>query len=74
MAYGQCQNIICIIRKKEDNEHLNAVENMAAGSIASVFSSIALCPTELIKCRIQTYHEMEKLNPLNKQSFISKKM
>ena len=59
MAYGQCQNVVCLLRNKTDYAQLTTVENMAAGSLASVFSSLALCPTELIKCRMQTLDEMQ---------------
>lgn len=31
----------------------------SAGSLASIFSSMAICPTELVKCRLQAMHEME---------------
>ncbi|CAF1413323.1 unnamed protein product [Rotaria magnacalcarata] len=74
MAYGQCQHFICILRHKTNNEQLTTVENMAAGSVASIFSSIALCPTELVKCRIQTLHEVEQMNSLNNKSSIFKKI
>ncbi|CAF2992448.1 unnamed protein product [Rotaria socialis] len=74
MAYGQCQQFICVLRHKTSSEQLTTVENMAAGSVASIFSSIALCPTELVKCRIQTLHEMEHMNPLNNESSIFKKI
>lgn len=30
-----------------------------AGSFASIFSSMVLCPTELVKCRMQALHEMK---------------
>lgn len=62
MSYGQCQNFICILRNKINSEQLNTFENMAAGSCASIFSSIALCPTELVKCRVQTMNEMQMIN------------
>jgi solute carrier family 25 ornithine transporter 2/15 len=62
MAYGQCQKLICLLRNKTNSEQLNTLENMAAGSTASIFSSIALCPTELVKCRIQTLNEMGLTN------------
>ncbi|XP_059389510.1 mitochondrial ornithine transporter 1-like [Carassius carassius] len=35
------------------------VQKACSGSVASVFSSLALCPTELIKCQLQAMHEME---------------
>jgi solute carrier family 25 ornithine transporter 2/15 len=58
MAYGQCQNLICSLHNKSHKEQLTSVENMAAGSLAAVFASLALCPIELVKCQLQTMHEM----------------
>ncbi|CAF1358153.1 unnamed protein product [Adineta steineri] len=65
MAYGQCQNMIALVRNKTDKEQLTPLENMAAGSFAAVFSSFALCPVELIKCRIQTLNDMPMINSSN---------
>ncbi len=70
MAYGQCQNLICSLNNKTHNEQLTPLENMAAGTVAAVFASLALCPTELIKCQIQTMNEMS----LNKGNQIRKSM
>lgn len=64
MAYGQCQRLICSLRNKTDNEQLTTFENMLAGSVGSIFSSLVLCPTELVKCRLQTLNDM----PLSKTS------
>lgn len=35
------------------------LQKASAGSLASIFSSMAICPTELVKCRLQAMHEME---------------
>ncbi|KAH0621921.1 hypothetical protein JD844_023669 [Phrynosoma platyrhinos] len=35
------------------------LQNAAAGSFASAFATLVLCPTELVKCRLQTMHEMQ---------------
>jgi solute carrier family 25 ornithine transporter 2/15 len=70
MAYGQCQTLICSVKNKSHHEQLTSVENMAAGSLAAVFASLALCPTELVKCRIQTMNEM----PLNTENRMRKTM
>ncbi|XP_037553275.1 mitochondrial ornithine transporter 1-like, partial [Nematolebias whitei] len=35
------------------------LQKASAGSLASIFSATALCPTELVKCRLQAMHEME---------------
>ena len=37
---------------------LNPLENAVSGGMAAFFSSFALCPTELIKCRLQAMREM----------------
>ena len=37
----------------------SALQNAAAGSFASAFAALVLCPTELVKCRLQTMYEME---------------
>lgn len=58
MSYGQCQQLVCSLREKNDYNQLTSVENMAAGSLAAVFASLALCPTELVKCRLQTLNEL----------------
>lgn len=71
MAYGQCQNLICFIRSKTDHEQLSSVENMAAGSLSAVFASLALCPTELVKCRIQTMNEFSISQNMSQRQRIS---
>ncbi|XP_058404086.1 mitochondrial ornithine transporter 1 isoform X3 [Diceros bicornis minor] len=35
------------------------LQNAAAGSFASAFAALVLCPTELVKCRLQAMYEME---------------
>ncbi|XP_044633184.2 mitochondrial ornithine transporter 1-like [Equus asinus] len=35
------------------------LHNAAAGSFASAFAALVLCPTELVKCRLQTMYEMQ---------------
>ncbi|TRY81579.1 hypothetical protein DNTS_012089 [Danionella cerebrum] len=43
MCYGFCQEVVRVLCAQEK---------------ASVFSSLVLCPTELVKCRLQAMHEM----------------
>ncbi|XP_077014203.1 mitochondrial ornithine transporter 1 isoform X3 [Tamandua tetradactyla] len=38
---------------------LSDLQNATAGSFASAFAALVLCPTELVKCRLQTMYEME---------------
>jgi hypothetical protein len=40
-------------------EDLSALANASAGFFAAFFSSFTLCPTELIKCRLQAMREVQ---------------
>uniref|UniRef100_A0A8B9IWD0 Mitochondrial ornithine transporter 1 n=1 Tax=Amazona collaria TaxID=241587 RepID=A0A8B9IWD0_9PSIT len=63
---GACSE--CIV-KQYDSESLSPgslqflshsdLQNAAAGSFASAFATLVLCPTELVKCRLQAMHEMQ---------------
>lgn len=37
---------------------MSSTENALAGSLAAVFAATVLCPTELIKCRLQSQREI----------------
>ena len=58
MSYGICQKGICKIIRKEKVNDLNSFENALAGSAAAFFASLVLCPTELVKCRLQSAREI----------------
>ncbi|XP_033742414.1 mitochondrial ornithine transporter 1-like [Pecten maximus] len=58
MFYGLCQKVVMNISKKKSVADLNPVENALSGSGAAFFCSFSLCPTELIKCRLQAMREM----------------
>ncbi|XP_011297762.1 mitochondrial ornithine transporter 1 [Fopius arisanus] len=58
-AYGTCQKIIANLSGKQKVEELNAFGNASAGFFAAFFSSLTLCPTELIKCRLQAMREVQ---------------
>jgi solute carrier family 25 (mitochondrial ornithine transporter) member 2/15 len=73
MSYGLCQRAIMRITKKKDTNELNSFQNALAGSSAAFFASLVLCPTELVKCRLQSAREMSNstsLFVLNKFIFI----
>ncbi|XP_036381584.1 mitochondrial ornithine transporter 1-like [Megalops cyprinoides] len=57
-CYGSCQQLTARVCGLESVSDLSDLQNAAAGSLASVFSSLVLCPTELVKCRMQALHEM----------------
>ncbi|XP_050426054.1 mitochondrial ornithine transporter 1-like [Adelges cooleyi] len=52
-TYGACQSMVARTLGLPGADHLSPMANAAAGSIASFFSSFTLCPTELIKVRLQ---------------------
>lgn len=56
--YGVCQKLVMLGVGKNEIKHLNPLENALAGSGAAFFCSFTLCPTELIKCRLQAMREM----------------
>ncbi|XP_060065856.1 mitochondrial ornithine transporter 1-like [Ylistrum balloti] len=58
MFYGLCQKLVMNVSKKKSVADLNPVENALSGSGAAFFCSFTLCPTELIKCRLQAMREM----------------
>ena len=57
LFYGICQKCMSFITRK-DVKHLNPFENAVSGASAAIFSSFTLCPTELVKCRLQAMREM----------------
>uniref|UniRef100_A0A8D1KEK7 Mitochondrial ornithine transporter 2 n=1 Tax=Sus scrofa TaxID=9823 RepID=A0A8D1KEK7_PIG len=59
MCYGFCQQFVRKVVGLDQQEKLRDLQTAAAGSSASAFAALALCPTELVKCRLQTTHELE---------------
>ncbi|XP_059412851.1 mitochondrial ornithine transporter 1-like isoform X1 [Carassius carassius] len=59
MSYGFCQNVVRFVLGLDQCTELSDVQKACSGSVASIFSSLASCPTELVKCRLQAMHEME---------------
>ena len=56
-ALGQTQKLVAKVRGKTRVSDLSLPERAAAGSCASLFSGLVLCPTELVKCRLQAMRE-----------------
>ncbi|KAM4699846.1 mitochondrial ornithine transporter 1-like [Discoglossus pictus] len=59
MSYGFCQRVVRRIMGLDKNSTLSDLQNAAAGSVASIFAAMVLCPTELVKCRLQAMHELQ---------------
>lgn len=58
-AYGGCQKFVTYMVGKDLATELTVSENACAGSLAACFSTLTLCPTELIKCKLQALREMK---------------
>jgi len=56
-ARGLTQGLVASLCGVENVEHLSTLQNGAAGSLASLLSDIVLCPTELVKCKLQAARE-----------------
>ncbi|XP_055615920.1 mitochondrial ornithine transporter 1 [Toxorhynchites rutilus septentrionalis] len=61
-AYGACQNVVALVARKQSVAELSALDNATAGFLAAFFSSFTLCPTELIKCKLQALREVQAHN------------
>ncbi|KAF1760276.1 hypothetical protein GCK72_008522 [Caenorhabditis remanei] len=59
-AYGYCQKTIATLNGLEDVKHMTPLENAFSGSLAAVFAATVLCPTELVKCKLQAAREMKQ--------------
>lgn len=57
-AYGGCQKALCHLLGVGKVEDLTTVQKAWAGFFAAFFSSLTLCPTELIKCKLQAMREV----------------
>ncbi|CAJ0581654.1 unnamed protein product, partial [Mesorhabditis spiculigera] len=62
-AYGYCQKAIGSLFGHPDPKAMSPLENAASGSFAACFAATVLCPTELVKCKLQAARE---LNPTKK--------
>lgn len=59
LSYGLCQDVVRLVCKIDKGTELSDIQKASAGSLASIFSATAICPTELVKCRLQAMREME---------------
>ncbi|XP_055680906.1 mitochondrial ornithine transporter 1 [Lutzomyia longipalpis] len=57
-GYGACQKLVAAVEKKDSIKDLSLFGNATAGFLAAFFSSFTLCPTELVKCKLQALREM----------------
>lgn len=55
-GYGMCQNLVTLLQGKDSNR-TTTLDKAVAGSFAAFFASFTLCPTELIKCKLQALRE-----------------
>ncbi|XP_038055414.1 mitochondrial ornithine transporter 1-like [Patiria miniata] len=58
LSYGLCQKFVCRVSGTDKIENLTAFQNASSGFVAGFFSSLVLCPTELVKCRLQAMTEV----------------
>ena len=61
LFYGRCLAGVKMLCGKEKLDDLTVFERSCAGSGAAVFSTFALCPTELVKCKLQAQHQISPM-------------
>ncbi|XP_014661831.1 PREDICTED: mitochondrial ornithine transporter 1-like [Priapulus caudatus] len=57
-AYGFCQKATASMIGKPSARELTDLDNACAGFLAAFFSALVLCPTELVKCKMQAHEEI----------------
>uniref|UniRef100_UPI00358E1ABC mitochondrial ornithine transporter 1 n=1 Tax=Myxine glutinosa TaxID=7769 RepID=UPI00358E1ABC len=58
LSYGLCQRLVRLACQTNNDTRLSDMQMACSGSLAAWFSSIVICPLELIKCRMQATREM----------------
>ncbi|XP_037027453.1 mitochondrial ornithine transporter 1-like [Bradysia coprophila] len=71
-AYGGCQSLMAKIEGKAEVNDLSPLSNATAGFLAAFFSSFTLCPTELIKCKLQALREVQTGTTETKNSTVNR--
>ena len=59
LCYGQCTQLVAYIAGNK-KENMTIFQKACSGSFASFFAAFALCPFELVKCRMQTLREIKE--------------
>lgn len=57
-CYGLCQQMVATATGARDAKQMDALSNAVAGCAASFFSSVVLCPAELVKIKLQAGREL----------------
>ncbi|OON14979.1 hypothetical protein X801_09224, partial [Opisthorchis viverrini] len=63
-ALPPSQHLVGVLCGKQPHEHLTNLQHAFAGSLAAFWSSLTICPTELVKCKVQSIREMTELGQL----------
>ena len=56
LSYGQCSKAVAFVAGNSKDD-MTLLQKAVSGSLAAFFAAFALCPMELIKCRMQTLDE-----------------
>ncbi|KAL3090991.1 hypothetical protein niasHT_023591 [Heterodera trifolii] len=57
-SYGFCQKLVARLTGCGSTKEMSPLGNATAGSFAAVFAALVLCPTELVKCKLQAQTEL----------------
>lgn len=60
-----CQRLVTYFSGKESVKELNLLQLATAGSCCGFFTSLVMCPNELIKCKMQSSREVAQLTKSN---------
>lgn len=57
-AFGGCQKVVAYAMNIEDVKDMPTLGHAFSGFLAAFFSTFTLCPTELVKCKLQALREV----------------
>ncbi|KAI3410055.1 hypothetical protein GPALN_006419 [Globodera pallida] len=57
-SYGFCQKFVARLTDCPSVKEMSPLGNATAGSLAAFFAALVLCPTELVKCKMQAQSEL----------------
>ncbi len=59
MCLTPCQHVVQVAHGLQKSSDMTVSQRATAGSLASVFSSIALTPSERVKCQLQLFRQLQ---------------
>lgn len=57
-TYSYCQRVMADLKGVAGTSNLSLLDDACAGSISAMLSTLVLCPSEVLKCKLQAIQEV----------------